>query len=398
MRTIKDIDISGKRVFIRVDFNVPLDKQRRITDDARIRAALPTIAYAREKGAKVILASHLGRPKGKAVPEFSLAPVAERLATLLETDVEMAPDCIGEAVADQVSRLKSGEVILLENLRFHPQEQENDDTFAESLAALCNVYINDAFAVSHRANASVVAITKFAPISGGGLLLTKEIDYIQRAMAAPRRPLAAVVGGAKVSSKLAALENMLQFVDTVVVGGAMANTFLKHVGCAVGKSKYEKDRVDAAGEIMHKASERGVKFYLPVDLVVAPAPDPDAPTKIVPAQAIPADWMALDIGPATTLLFRAALQDARTVVWNGPMGMFEIDAFSRGTTAMAAGVAAAHALTIVGGGDTDAAVHMAGETDRISFISTGGGAFLEMLEGKTLTAVAALESADDHVS
>jgi len=397
MKTIRDIDISGKRVFIRVDFNVPLDKQQQITDDSRIRAGLSTIAYAREKGAKLILASHLGRPKGKPAPEFSLSPVARRLGDLLGTDVKMAEDCVGETVVKLVSGMQPGDVTLLENLRFHSQEQENDDAFAKSLAALCDVYINDAFAVSHRANASVVAITKFAPISGAGLLLEKEINYIKKAMADPRRPVAAVVGGAKVSSKLAALHNMLQHVDKVIVGGAMANTFLKYMGYAVGRSKIEEDRVAAAGDVMKKASEKGVRFYLPVDLVVAPEPDAEAPAKIVPAQEIPTDWMALDIGPATALLFREALQDARTVVWNGPMGMFEIDAFSRGTTSMAASVAAAHALTIVGGGDTDAAVHMAGETDRISFISTGGGAFLEMLEGKTLPAIAALKEAEEKV-
>jgi phosphoglycerate kinase len=397
MKTIRDIDISGKRVFIRVDFNVPLDRQQRITDDSRIRAALSTIAYAREKGAKLILASHLGRPKGKPAPEFSLSPVARRLGELLGTDVKMAEDCVGEAVVHLVSGMQPGDVTLLENLRFHSQEQENDDAFAKSLAALCDVYINDAFAVSHRANASVVAITQFAPISGAGLLLEKEINFIKKAMADPRRPVAAVVGGAKVSSKLAALYNMLQHVDTVIVGGAMANTFLKYMGYAVGRSKIEEDRVAAAGDVMKKANEKGVRFYLPVDLVVALEPDAEAPAKIVPAQEIPTDWMALDIGPATALLFREALQDARTVVWNGPMGMFEIDAFSRGTTSMAASVAAAHALTIVGGGDTDAAVHMAGETDRISFISTGGGAFLEMLEGKTLPAIAALKEVEEKV-
>ncbi|MGA9535963.1 MAG: phosphoglycerate kinase [Desulfobacterales bacterium] len=397
MKTIRDIDISGKRVFIRVDFNVPLDKQQQITDDSRIRAALPTIIYARDMGAKLILASHLGRPKGKPAPEFSLSPVARRLGDLLGTDVKMAEDCVGEAVAHLVSGMQPGDVTLLENLRFHSQEQENDDAFAKSLAALCDVYINDAFAVSHRANASVVAITKFAPISGAGFLLEKEINYIKKAMADPRRPVAAVVGGAKVSSKLAALHNMLQHVDTVIVGGAMANTFLKYMGYAVGRSKIEEDRVAAAGDVIKKATEKGVRFYLPVDLVVAPEPDANAPAKIVPAQEIPTGWMALDIGPATALLFREALQDARTVVWNGPMGVFEIDAFSRGTTSMAASVAAAHALTIVGGGDTDAAVHMAGETDRISFISTGGGAFLEMLEGKTLPAIAALKEVEEKV-
>jgi len=393
MKTIKDIDITNKRVLIRVDFNVPLDDHQAITDDSRIRAALPTITYAREQGAKVIIASHLGRPKGKPVAEFSLAPVATRLAELLDTDIEIATDCIGDAAQLVVDGMKPGEVTLLENLRFHAAEQENDLVFAKSLAALCDVYINDAFAVCHRANASVIAVTEFVPVCGAGFLLEKEMSYFKKALADPRRPLVAVVGGAKVSSKLAALHNMLQHVDTVIVGGAMANTFLKSLGIAVGKSKVESELVAAAGNVLTTAKENGLRFYLPVDLVVAPELTTHAPTKIVTAQEIPTDWMALDIGPATSLLYREALQDARTIIWNGPMGVFEIDAFSRGTTAMASSVAAAHALTIVGGGDTDAAVHMAGETDRISFISTGGGAFLMLLEGKTLPAIAALKAA-----
>ncbi len=398
MKTIKDIDISNKRVFIRVDFNVPLDDSQNITDDSRIRAALPTIAYAREQGARLVIASHLGRPKGKPVAAFSLAPVAVRLAELLDVHVEMASDCIGAAAQSAIDGIGPGGVVLLENLRFHAAEQENGSDFAKSLAALCDVYINDAFAVSHRANASVVAITEFVPVSGAGLLLEKEMSYFKIALADPRRPLAAVVGGAKVSTKLAALNNMLQHVDTVIVGGAMANTFLKSLGIDVGKSKVESDLVTAAGDVLHTAKEKGIRFYLPVDLVVAPELTAQAPTKIVPAQEIPADWMALDIGPATALLYREALQEARTIIWNGPMGVFEIDAFSRGTTAMAGSIAAAHALTIVGGGDTDAAVHRAGETERISFISTGGGAFLELLEGKTLPAIAALNAAADRQS
>lgn len=398
MKTIKDIDISNKRVFIRVDFNVPLDDSQNITDDSRIRAALPTIAYAREQGARLVIASHLGRPKGKPVAAFSLSPVAVRLAKLLDVHVEMASDCIGAAAQSAIDGIGPGGVVLLENLRFHAAEQENGSDFAKSLAALCDVYINDAFAVSHRANASVVAITEFVPVSGAGLLLEKEMSYFKIALADPRRPLAAVVGGAKVSTKLAALNNMLQHVDTVIVGGAMANTFLKSLGIDVGKSKVESDLVTAAGDVLHTAKEKGIRFYLPVDLVVAPELTAQAPTKIVPAQEIPADWMALDIGPATALLYREALQEARTIIWNGPMGVFEIDAFSRGTTAMAGSIAAAHALTIVGGGDTDAAVHMAGETERISFISTGGGAFLELLEGKMLPAIAALNAAAERQS
>ncbi len=398
MKTIKDIDISNKRVFIRVDFNVPLDDSQNITDDSRIRAALPTIAYARDQGARLVIASHLGRPKGKPVASFSLAPVAVRLAELLDVHVEMASDCIGAAAQSAIDGIGRGGVVLLENLRFHAAEQENGSDFAKSLAALCDVYINDAFAVSHRANASVVAITEFVPVSGAGLLLEKEMSYFKIALADPRRPLAAVVGGAKVSTKLAALNNMLQHVDTVIVGGAMANTFLKSLDIDVGKSKVESDLVTAAGDVLHTAKEKGIRFYLPIDLIVAPELTAQAPTKIVPAQEIPADWMALDIGPATALLYREALQDARTIIWNGPMGVFEIDAFSRGTTAMAGSIAAAHALTIVGGGDTDAAVHRAGETERISFISTGGGAFLELLEGKTLPAIAALNAAAERQS
>jgi phosphoglycerate kinase len=396
MRTIRDIDIKDKRVFIRVDFNVPLDEHRNITDDSRIRGALPTINYAREQGARLIVASHLGRPKGKPVPEFSLAPVADRLAELLDTEVKLAPDCIGETTGAVVDGLQPGGVVLLENLRFHPEEEKNDPGFAKSLAAACDVYINDAFAVSHRANASVVAITEFAPVSGAGLLLEKEMAYFKKAFASPRRPVAAVVGGAKVSTKLAALHNMLQHVDIVIVGGAMANTFLKSLGLAVGQSKIENDLVGAAGDILKAAKEKGIRFYLPVDVVVASELTAQATTKIVSVQDIPAEWMALDIGPATAILFREALQDARTIIWNGPMGVFEIDAFGRGTTAMAGSIAAAHALTIVGGGDTDAAVHLAGESESISFISTGGGAFLELLEGKTLPAVAALNAAAER--
>lgn len=393
MKTIRDIDINGKKVLVRVDFNVPLDENSKISDDSRIRAALPTINYAREKNAILIIASHLGRPKGQPDPQFSLAPVSRRLAELLETNVRMAPDCVGPEVQSLIKGLQPGDVVLLENLRFHAEEQKNDADFAKGLAALCEVYINDAFAVCHRANASVAAVTQYVPTVGAGLLLEKEIAYFKKAMAEPRRPLVAVVGGAKVSTKLAALRNLLRHVDKVIVGGAMANTFLKSMGCDVGHSKIEAGLLADAGEIVQKAAAEKIPFYLPVDVVVAPELNAKAPTKIVTVREIPDGWMALDIGPATALLYRTALQDARTIIWNGPMGVFEIDAFSRGTIAMAAGIADAHALTIVGGGDTDAAVHAAGETDRMSFISTGGGAFLELLEGKTLPAVAALESA-----
>lgn len=391
MKTIKQIDIEEKRVLFRVDFNVPLDSQQNITDDTRIRAVLPTLRYALDNRARVIVASHLGRPKGKVVPEMSLAPVSKRLGRLLEQNVKMAPDCIGPEVEGAVAALAPGEVLLLENLRFHPEETANDDDFARALAKLCDIYINDAFAVSHRKNASVEAITRHVPVCGAGFLLQRELEYFRKAMADPQRPLVAIVGGAKVSSKLSALENMIQHVDKFIIGGAMANTFLRSKGISPGRSMVEPDLVDAAGEIIRQARQRGVKFYLPVDVVVADRMDPKAQIKIVPIQEIPEQWMALDIGPATALLYNQALYDAKTIVWNGPMGVFEMDAFSRGTTALVHSVANSFALSIVGGGDTDVAIHKSGEADRITYISTGGGAFLQLLEGKSLPAVEALE-------
>lgn len=390
MKTVKQIDIEEKRVLFRVDFNVPLDSQQNITDDTRIRAVLPTLRYALDNRARVIVASHLGRPKGKVVPEMSLAPVSKRLGRLLEQNVKMASDCIGPEVEAAVAALAPGEVLLLENLRFHPEETANDDRFAGALARLCDVYINDAFAVSHRKNASVEAIARHVPVCGAGFLLQRELEYFRKAMADPQRPLVAIVGGAKVSSKLTALENMMRHVDKFIIGGAMANTFLRSKGFSLGRSMVEPDLVDAAAEIIRQAQQRGVKFYLPVDVVVADRMDPKAQIKIVPIQEIPEQWMALDIGPATSLLFNQALYDAKTIVWNGPMGVFEMDAFSRGTTALVHSVANSFALSIVGGGDTDVAIHKSGEADRITYISTGGGAFLQLLEGKTLPAVEAL--------
>ena len=390
MKTIKDIDISGKKVFIRVDFNVPLDLHQNITDDSRIRAVLGTLEYALDHNAKLIIASHIGRPNGKIVPEMSLSPVAKRLGRFLRKDVIMAKDCIGLDVKTLIDQMKPGNVVLLENLRYHPGEQKNEDSFAKALAELCDVYINDAFAVSHRINASVVAITKFAPVSAAGFLLQKELCYFENALADPKRPLVAIVGGAKVSSKIGALENMLHHVDKFIIGGAMANTFLKSIGYDLGKSKVEVDLIKVATSVMKKAIKRGIKFYLPVDAVVASKFDAEAEIKIVTIQEIPEKWMALDIGPATSLLYSQALYDAKTIIWNGPMGVFEMDAFSRGTFAMARSVADSYALSIVGGGDTDVAIHKSGETDRITYISTGGGAFLSLMEGKTLPAVAAL--------
>lgn len=393
MKTIKDIDISGKRVLCRVDFNVPLDKNLNVTDASRLVAVLPTLKYALERNARLILASHLGRPGGKVVPEMSLSPVAKHLGRLLEKDIGMAPDCVGPIVERLVTEMNAGDVVLLENLRFHPEEQKNDAAFAKALAELCDVYVNDAFAVSHRADASLVAVTGFVRECAAGFQLAKEIDYFEKAMSNPRRPLAAVVGGAKVSSKLGALENMLQHVDKLLIGGAMANTFLKCNGVGVGKSKIEEELMDVAAAVMRKAKEKGVHFYLPVDAVVANQFDPDAEIKIVSNQEIPADWMVLDIGPATAMLYAEVLNNAETIIWNGPMGVFEMDAFSRGTMEMANTMANSRALTIAGGGDTDAAIHKAGITDKITYISTGGGAFLELLEGKTLPGVAALQKA-----
>lgn len=393
MKTVKDVELSGKRVLCRVDFNVPLDNDQRITDDARIRAVLPTLNYIASQGGRLIVASHLGRPKGRIISEMSLKPVAGQLTALLGRPVAMAPGCIGSDVMSLVDDLAPGAVLLLENLRFHEAEEQNDDGFGSALGGLCDVYVNDAFAVSHRANASVEAITRHVPVAVAGLLLQRELDYFKKAMNAPQRPLVAVVGGAKVSSKLAALNNLLDHVDKIIVGGAMANTFLKANGLEVGQSKIEADLVDTAAEIMKTAAGKGVRFYLPVDVVTAAEFNEKSPVRIVPVQEIPEKWMVLDIGPATALLYSQALYDAKTIVWNGPMGVFEMAPFSRGTLAMAGSIASAHALTIVGGGDTDAALHLAGETDRVGYISTGGGAFLALLEGKTLPAVAALVAA-----
>ena len=398
MKTIKDIDIDGKKVFFRVDFNVPLDEHQNITDDARIRAVLPTLQYALDHQAKLIVASHMGRPEGKKVPELSLAPVAKRLGRLLEKKVKMAKDCIGSETSELLSNMKHGDVVLLENLRYHSEEQKNEDTFAKALAEMCDVYVNDAFAVSHRINASVVAITKYAPVCAAGFLLQKELDYFKQAIANPMRTLVAIVGGSKVSDKLGALENMLEHVDKFIIGGSMANTFLKCSGYNVGKSRVEEDLREVACAVMSMAAEKSIKFYLPIDAVVASHFDPKAEIKIVPVQEIPNDWMVMDIGPATSLLYSEALYDAKTIVWNGPLGVFEMDAFSRGTIAMVHSVANSYALSIVGGGDTDVALHKTGEMDRITYISTGGGAFLTLLEGKTLPAVAALDAVNNTVS
>jgi len=383
------INIKGKRIFIRVDFNVPFDDNLRITDDSRIRSTVPTINYAIDEGAKVILASHLGRPKGKPDPRYSLAPVAKRLQRLLDKDVIFAPDCIGPQVESLISKMKDGDVVLLENLRYHAEEEQNDENFAKKLSQLADFFVNDAFGAAHRSHASTVGIAKFLP-SAAGFLMKKEIEYLKGVVENPIRPFVAVLGGAKVSGKIGVLEHLEDKVDKVLVGGGMAFTFIKAMGNEVGDSLVEADMIDTAQRIRKKLKAAGVKFYLPVDCVIAQTLEPGAETKIVPTLEIPKGWRALDIGPATVKLFSEALENAKTILWNGPMGVFEIDAFSRGTFSIAHAVADAYALTIVGGGDTDLAVHRAGVTNALSFISTGGGASLQLLEGKELPGIAAL--------
>jgi len=397
MLYINEIDIKEKRLFIRVDCNVPLDNNLNITDDTRIRRILPTVNYALDENAMVILASHLGRPKGKKVPELSLAPVAKRLSRLLHKEVKLAPDCVGEDVRNMVNNMQPGDVIFLENLRFHPGETANDSAFSKELASLADIYINDAFAVAHRAHASVVGVPQYTKLCAAGFLMKDELTYFYRAMEDPARPLVAVIGGSKVSSKLEALENLLKKVDKLIIGGAMANTFLKALGYDVGNSFIEEDLLDVAKKLVKTAKANSVKLYLPVDCVVAEAIEPNAETKITTIQEVPKKWYILDIGPATTTLFGEALQNAKTIIWNGPLGAFEMDAFSRGTMAMIHHITNTYALTIVGGGDTDVAIHKAGAWDKFSYISTGGGAFLELLEGKTLPGVAALEKCEKRV-
>ncbi len=386
---IDDLRLKGKRVFIRADFNVPLDDNLRITDDSRIRSTLATINYAIDEGARVILASHLGRPKGKPDPRYSLAPVAKRLQRLLDKDVIFAPDCIGSQVENVVSKMKDGDVVLLENLRYHAEEEKNDEEFSRKLASLADFFINDAFGAAHRAHASTVGITKFLT-SAAGFLMKKEIEYLKGVVDNPIRPFVAILGGAKVSGKIGVLEHLENKVDKVIVGGGMAFTFIKAMGDEVGDSLVETEMLETAERIRKKLKSSGIKFYLPVDCVIAQSLEPGAETKIVPTLEIPKGWRALDIGPATVKLFSEALENAKTILWNGPMGVFEVDAFSRGTYSIANAVADAYALTIVGGGDTDLAVHRAGVTNALSFISTGGGASLQLLEGKELPGIAAL--------
>ena len=391
MKTLKELELAGKRVLVRVDFNVPMNESGEITDDLRIRTVLPTLRYLVEQRARVIICTHMGRPKGQRVEKFSLAPVAALTAEMLGRPVPLAPDCIGDEVAAAVAALKDGDCLMLENLRFHPEEEKNDAAFSRQLAAVADVYVNDAFAVSHRAHASVVGVTAHVPEKAAGFLLQKEMEYFQRAIGTPQRPLVAIVGGAKVSGKLEALQNMLGRVDRMIIGGAMANTFLKSQGYNVGASKVEDDLLETARELLVQAREQGIKVYLPVDVIAADRFAPDAVSKQVTIQDIPDNWMALDIGPASVVLFNEALADAKTIVWNGPMGAFEMDAYARGTMALAHTVASSHALSVTGGGDSNAAVKQSGEAENISYMSTGGGAFLMLMEGKELPGIKALD-------
>jgi len=390
MKYIQDIDIKGKKVLCRFDFNVPLDENLHITDDRRIKAALPTINYALDEDAKVIIMSHLGRPKGQRVDSLSLAPVAKRLSRHLGKDVILADGCVGGDVEKLIRNMEPRTVVMLENLRFHKEETANDPGFARKLAGYGDVYVDDAFGNAHRKHASNVGITKYAKVCCAGLLMKRELNYFGNTLEDPLRPFVAIIGGSKISGKLEALANLIKKVDKMIIGGGMAYTFLKAMGYEVGTSLVEDNLLKTARRALHVAKKNGVKLYLPVDSVIAEKPEPKAVTKIVPIQEIDPRWMGLDIGPATIALFREAIGNAKTIMWNGPMGVFEIDAFSMGTFSLVHAIAQSHALTIVGGGDTDVAVHRTGESDYITYISTGGGASLELLEGKKLPAVEAL--------
>ena len=398
LQEIKNIDIAGKKVFIRCDFNVPMDEYNNITDDRRIRSALSTIRYCIDNDCSVILASHFGRPKGGFEEEYSLAPIAKRLHTLLKQEIKMAPSIICDETMKMEKELKSGEVLLLENMRFETGETKNDEALSAKLASMAEVYINDAFGVSHRAHSSVEGIAKYFDMEhkAAGFLMAKEIKFFHHIVHNPKRPFVSIVGGSKVSGKLEALHNLVPKVDKIIIGGGMAFTFLKALGHEIGKSLVEEDLIPEALKIIEQAKKLGVKLYLPVDVVAAETFSAEAIAKIVTIQEIPKDWMGLDIGPASALLFSEALEDANTILWNGPMGVYEMDKFAKGSTKISHAVASSFATTVVGGGDTADLVRVTGDEDEMTFISTGGGASLELIEGKILPGVKALVIEDDN--
>lgn len=396
IRRVDQIELKGKRVFVRVDFNVPLDDKKEITDDTRIVSSLPTIKFILEAGGKVVLASHLGRPKGKRDLKYSLAPVAERLSRLLGRGVLLAPDCVGEEVRGQVNRMKEGEVLLLENLRFHPEEEKNEESFSKDLASLCDVYINDAFGAAHRAHASTEGMAHYVRSVAAGFLMVKEVESLEKALVNPEKPYVAILGGAKVSDKIGVIRNLLNKVDTLLVGGGMAFTFLKAKGVEVGKSLVETDQIGLSLTLLEGAKGK-IKFILPSDHVAAEKMDVQARKEIVTNETIPGDWICLDIGPETIKAFSNEIETAKTLFWNGPMGVFEMEPFSKGTFAIARAVADSKAFSIVGGGDSVAAVNQAGVADKIGHISTGGGASLEFIEGKKLPGIEALRKDNGEI-
>lgn len=388
-KTVKDIDLKGKKVFVRCDFNVPMDENQNITDNTRIVAALPTIKYLLEQNCKLVLASHLGRPKGEVKPEFSLKPVAKELSRLLGKEVIMAKDVIGEDAMTKAANLKEGEILLLENVRFHREETDNDPEFAKKLASMAEVYVNDAFGSAHRAHASTTGIANYLP-AVAGFLIEKELKFLGNAVNNPERPFVAILGGAKVSDKIGVIDNLLEKVDTLMIGGGMAYTFFKAQGYEVGNSICEMDKLDLAKNAMEKAKQKGVKLMLPVDTKVGKEYKPDTESKVVKYTEIPADWEGFDIGPETIKMFSDELKTAKTVVWNGPLGLFEFEQFAVGTNSIAKVLSEIDATTIIGGGDSAAAVKKAGLEDKMTHISTGGGASLEFLEGKKLPGIECL--------
>jgi phosphoglycerate kinase len=396
IRSVDQVKVKGKRVFVRVDFNVPLNDKREITDDTRIVSSIPTIQFISEAGGKVVLASHLGRPKGRKDPKYSLAPVAERLSGLLGRRVSLAPDCVGEDVEKQIGRLKEGEVLLLENLRFHAEEEKNDESFSRALASLCDVYINDAFGAAHRAHASTEGMTRYLETVACGFLMMKEINSLEKALVQPQTPYVAILGGAKVSDKIGVIRNLTDKVTTILLGGGMAYTFLKAKGYQVGKSLVEEDQIGFSKNILEEARGK-IKFLLPSDHVAAERMEVEAKREVVSNDKIPENWICLDIGPETIKSFSEEILSAKTIFWNGPMGVFEMEPFSKGTFAIARAVANSRAFSIVGGGDSVAAVNQAGVADQIGHISTGGGASLELIEGKRLPGIEALRRNDGEI-